>query len=498
MIKIIRQHITRMFKGHSKGKAQQQTQKNLSHEERMQRNAKKYQTTKQETVKKEIIKKGTDKQNKKSHSNKNQQPHSKSSTHKPHQEHKRRKPKHKKETVTLPTTALVIPPVKEEYTRFSDLELNDEILYGLQDLNFQYCTPIQAKSLPISLKGNDITGQAQTGTGKTAAFLITIFNHLLNNPVKNRQNGDCRAVILAPTRELVMQIHKDAMAIGKYCGLYNVVVFGGMDREKQRHQLDQPIDILIGTPGRMIDFMNNRNLNFSRSEFLVIDEADRMLDMGFIPDVKRIVSRLPKKEERMTMFFSATFTFDVELLVKKWLTEPTTIESEPEKMVTDLIEQKFYSVLSNDKFKLLCWILKNEKIDRMLIFINRKDLSVRLQRQLSRERIFTEIMSGDVQQQKRIKVLDDFKSGKTKIIIATDVAARGIHVDDISHVINYDIPVKAEDYVHRIGRTGRAGKKGKSISFVCEHGAYTMPELEDLLERSISCEQPSGEMINAN
>jgi len=397
-------------------------------------------------------------------------------------------------------TPLVLPeliesPVEEGQTRFTDLPIAKEVLCGVQDLGFLYCTPIQAQCLPLALDGRDVTGKAQTGTGKTAAFLIAIFTKLLAHRKAKYAPGFCRTLILAPTRELAIQIHDDAVAIGKYTGLNILAVYGGMGHQTQRNALQQHIDILVGTPGRIIDFYRSGHLHLTAAEFLVIDEADRMLDMGFIPDVRRIVSQLPEPGKRQTMFFSATLTPEITRLVDKWLVNPAEVEIEAETIVTDLIDQRFYSVSVDSKSALLIWLLKNEPITRALIFTNRKDSAERLCNLINRHGVGCELLSGDVPQQKRLKVLETFRSGKTPVIVATDVAARGIHVDDISHVLNYDLPEQPEDYVHRIGRTGRAGKTGVAISFLCEYGSYVIPSIEKFLGKEIHSIMPEEQML---
>jgi len=386
-------------------------------------------------------------------------------------------------------------PSEEGKARFVDFPIHQDILFGIQKLEFKYCTPIQGTALPLLLEGKDLTGKAQTGTGKTAAFLIAIFTQLLNNPLKERLPGTCRALVLAPTRELAIQIHKDAEDLSIFAGMNNLVVFGGMDHHKQRDRLGKPVDILIGTPGRIIDYSRSSHLNLSKTEILVIDEADRMLDMGFIPDVSRIVRQLPAAGKRQTMFFSATLEPHILKLVDTWLKNPVTVESKSEHLITDLIEQIFYTVSREEKFVLLMWLIKNVPFERMLIFGNRKDSNFSLAKRLTRQRVKCCMLSGDVPQVKRMKILEDFRSGKEKILIATDVAARGIHVDDISIVVNYDIPERAEDYVHRIGRTGRAGQQGKSISFVCEYGAYSLGDIEKLTGQEIKCTMPDEKMF---
>ena len=380
-------------------------------------------------------------------------------------------------------------------TRFLDLALNEKIQFGIQHAGFEYCTPIQAMTLPVLLEGRDLAGKAQTGTGKTAAFLLAAFNTLMAKPLADRKNGQVRMLVLAPTRELAMQIHKDAENLGVFTGLVFKLVFGGMDYEKQRKSLDCPIDVLIGTPGRTIDFMRQKLIDLSQVEILVIDEADRMLDMGFIPDIKRIVASLPRKGERQTSLFSATLEQSVLRLASGWLVDPVIFESEPEHMVSDNIEQTFFSVLREEKLALLLHILRTREYDRVLIFGNRKDVNLRLQYDLAKYGFNVPVLSGDISQEKRIKILERFRSGAEKVVIATDVAARGIHVDDVSIVINYDLPERPEDYIHRIGRTGRAGHKGVSISFLCEYGAYYLPAIEELLKVQFHSTLPTEEML---
>lgn len=386
-------------------------------------------------------------------------------------------------------------PEEAGKVRFSDLELVPEILAATQDLKFQYCTEIQGKCLPYALSGCDLAAKAQTGTGKTAAFLASAMSRMLKNPLSDRKPGTCRALVLAPTRELAIQIYNDAEALAKYTSMNHLVIFGGMDHKGQRDALREPVDILVGTPGRIIDYSTSGDLDLSRTEILIIDEADRMLDMGFIPDVRRIVSKLPPTGKRQTMLFSATLEPEILRLVDRWLSNPVSVESEPDHVVTDLIEQRFYAVLSDQKLAMLLSIMRDEKPERVIIFGNRKDHNRSLVAKLYAYGIDAELLSGDIPQQKRLKILDKFRAGEVKVLIATDVAARGIHVDGISHVINYDLPEHPDDYVHRIGRTGRAGAKGISISFVCEHGAYVMPEIEQYIEKKVATIQPEDAML---
>ena len=385
--------------------------------------------------------------------------------------------------------------VIEGKKRFFDYTLHEDILFGLQNLNFKYCTPIQEMTLDLLLQGKDIAGKAQTGTGKTAAFLISTFNYLLNNPLEGQVKGAPRGLILAPTRELAMQIHKDAEAIGIFTNLKSMVVFGGMDHEKQRMQLDENIDILIGTPGRIIDYSNGSSLDLSRVEILILDEADRMLDMGFIPDVRRIIGRTPSKNKRQTMLFSATLDDSILRLADDFLNEAIKLESEPDSLVAETIKQTFFTVSAAEKLPILLYFIKNYEFERMIIFGNRKDIIAALQRNLAQYGVAASLLSGDVPQEKRIKILNRFRNGQDKILIATDVAARGIHVDNVSIVINYDLPERPDDYIHRIGRTGRAGHTGEAISFLCEYGAYNLGAIEDLLDVRFSSILPPEEML---
>ena len=401
----------------------------------------------------------------------------------------------KREIPPLPSELVEVPQI-EGKTRFLDLDLHLLVKYGIQHAGFEYCTPIQQMSLPPLLEQRDLAGKAQTGTGKTAAFLLASFTRLLNTPLPEpRRNGQPRMVVMAPTRELAMQIHKDACELGIFTNLNIAVVFGGMDHETQRKSLDCPLDVLVGTPGRIIDYSRSAALDLSKVEILVIDEADRMLDMGFIPDVRRIVSRMPEKGERQTLLFSATLEDRILNLASGWLADPVIYESEPEKPVSENITQTFYSVLREEKLALILYILRTMDFERLIIFGNRKDVNLRLQSDLARYGYEVPVLSGDITQAKRIKILERFRSGKERVVIATDVAARGIHVDDISLVINYDLPEQPEDYIHRIGRTGRAGHRGTAISFLCEYGAYYLPAIEELLGTQFSSILPTEEML---
>lgn len=417
----------------------------------------------------------------------------------PHQRrgsHREELPKRVIPTERWDPASHVVPPA-EGKTRFGDLDLPQELLHAIADLKFQYCSPIQAQSLPHTLTGKDIFGKAQTGTGKTAAFLITAMARMLRNPLQEApRNGTPRVLILAPTRELCLQIHKDAEALGKYCDFNIVAVFGGMDYDKQRHQLtDQRVDIVAATPGRLLDFKQRQDIHLSKVEILVIDEADRMLDMGFIPDVREIVYSTPPKAKRQTMLFSATLTPEVQRLSAAWTMDPAMIEIAPEQVAVDTVEQTVYIVTTQEKFALLYNILKRDSATRVIVFANRRDEAERLKDALRRYRIDCAVLSGAVPQEKRVRVLEGFRNGEFQVLVATDVAGRGIHVDSVSHVINFNIPEDPEDYVHRIGRTGRAGASGKSISFACEEDSFHIPKLEEYLGRALKFTHPEDDWV---
>jgi ATP-dependent RNA helicase RhlB len=384
-----------------------------------------------------------------------------------------------------------VVPVEEGKVRFHDLQLTDSQMQGIQELGFQYCTPIQAQSLPAALRGQDVIGQAQTGTGKSAAFLTAVINRILNEPLEERFASEPRALIVAPTRELALQIGKDAEGLAKYTGLNVVTVVGGMNYDDQRRLLrDHVVDILVATPGRLIDFMGSQDVFLDEVDILVLDEADRMLDMGFIPDVRRIERATPRKGDRQTLFFSATFTDQIRRLIDQWTHEPVEVTIEPEQVTTERVEQHFYMVAGDEKFDYLCKYLREEKIERAIIFANRRDVTRKLAEKLNASGLVAVLLSGEVNQQKRIKTLERFRNGNVRIMVATDVAGRGIHVDGVSHVFNYNLPEDSEDYVHRIGRTGRAGQEGKSISLISEEDAFELPALEEYLGTKLKLEQP--------
>jgi ATP-dependent RNA helicase RhlB len=389
-----------------------------------------------------------------------------------------------------------VPPV-EGKVRFHDLALPPEVMHAIAELGFRYCTPVQAAILPQALAGRDATGRAQTGTGKTAAFLIAILTRFLRaKPPEKRRPGTPRALILAPTRELVMQIEKDARGLAAYVPCSILGVFGGIDYQKQLHALkERPIDIVVATPGRLLDYKRKGHLNLGKVEVMVIDEADRMLDMGFIPDVRRIVESTPPKAQRQTMLFSATLTPDVLRLASSWTRDAFMVEIDPEQVAVASVDQKVYITTTKEKFTLLYNLITREHLERVLVFTNRRDEAQRLRDRLKALDVSCGLLSGDVEQTKRIKTLEDLRGGRIRVLVATDVAARGLHVENISHVINYNLPMDPEDYVHRIGRTGRAGALGTSVSFACEEDGEQIPLIEKYLGRALECIYPPDEWL---
>ena len=384
----------------------------------------------------------------------------------------------------------------EGKTRFHDVGLPDEILHSLSDMGFEYCTPIQARVLQEVADGHNVAGKAQTGTGKTAAFLLLTFKQFLQNPLPaDRPKGRPRALVIAPTRELVIQIQRDSDEMAKHSNIRSMAVYGGTDYDKQERQLlRSPIDLIAATPGRLLDFQRKGKIDLKGVEVLIIDEADRMLDMGFIPDVRTIIRCTPAKDKRRTLLFSATLSDAVMRLAAQWMPEPHVVEIEPDQVAVDTVKQLVYMVRANQKFTVLHNLLKRPSIGRVLIFANRRDQTERIAFELQRYGIQCEVLSGAVAQNKRTRVLDDFRSGKIKTVVATDVAGRGIHVDDIDHVVNFDLPYEAEDYVHRIGRTGRAGADGTAVSFACEDESFTIPEIEKFIGEELSCKYPEDSL----
>ena len=388
-------------------------------------------------------------------------------------------------------------PVADGKTRFHDFSLPNELMHAIYDLKFQYCTPVQAETLSKSLFGEDVTAQAQTGTGKTAAFLITIFSHFVRHPhEQKRLHGTPRALILAPTRELAMQIERDARALGKYVPCNILALYGGIDYNKQQQSLRaEPSDILICTPGRLLDFKRKHLVDLSKVEILVLDEADRMLDMGFIPQVRSIVLSTPPKARRQTMFFSATMSSDVRRLAESWTRQAIEVTITPENVAVDSVDQITYITTQAEKPTLLYNLIMQKHLERVLIFANRRDEARRLRETLETYGISCTLLSGEVDQEQRIRRLERFREGKVRVLVATDVASRGLHVEAISHVINYNLPQDTEEYVHRIGRTGRAGASGTSISFADEFDSYELPKLEEFLGRKVKCVYPDEHLL---
>ena len=379
---------------------------------------------------------------------------------------------------------------------FARLDLPEELGRAIVDLGFTSCTPVQNQVLPHSLDGSDIIAQAQTGTGKTAAFLISIISYDLENPsLDERPPGTPYALVIAPTRELVLQITADAEDLTKYTDPNISSLVGGMDYEKQKSELRGTVDIVVATPGRLLDFARQGVLDLSEVEIMIIDEADRMLSMGFIPDVKSIVARTPKKQFRQTQLFSATYSEDIKRLAASWTLDPIKIEIEPEQVAVDSVDQHVYLTSEDEKYIVLYNIIKTNHLDRVLVFVNRRDQSRDLESKLRRHGFKTGLLAGDVPQKKRIRTLDEFRSGEIAILVATDVAGRGLHIDDISHVINYNLPEDPEDYVHRIGRTGRAGSQGISITLACESDSFMLPNIEELLGEPLDCENPNEALL---
>lgn len=370
-------------------------------------------------------------------------------------------------------------------------------MQGIQDAGFTECTPIQAQTLPVALTGRDVAGQAQTGTGKTAAFLVALYHALLTRPApENRSPGSVRAVVLAPTRELAVQIHHDAEILGRHTGLKQAVVYGGTDYDKQRRQLEDGVDVLIGTPGRLIDYFKQRVFDMRHAQVLVLDEADRMFDLGFIADIRYIMRRLPAPERRLSMLFSATLSHRVLELAYEHMNNPELVRIEPDKMTVDRVRQLIYYPSMEEKMPLLVGLLRQFDARRTMIFVNTKRAAERLESTLNANGFNAQALSGDVPQPKRLRFLRDFHNGDLAVLIATDVASRGLHIPDVSHVFNFDLPQDAADYVHRIGRTARAGAEGDAISFACEEYAIGLPDIEAYIGHKIPSASIAPELLS--
>ena len=369
---------------------------------------------------------------------------------------------------------------------FTNLHLPESLARGIADAGFERCTPIQAQTLPRALAGFDVAGQAQTGTGKTAAFLVALYSRLLRSEVPpTRRINAPLALIVAPTRELAVQIHHDAEIVGQYTGLKLGLAFGGVDYEKQRRELEEGVDILIATPGRLIDYFKQRVVELRSVQVLVLDEADRMFDLGFIADIRYIMRRLPPPEQRLNLLFSATLAQRVLELAYEHMNDPELVRIEPDKMTVDRVRQVVYFPSMDEKPRLLVGLLRSMDPRRTMVFVNTRRGAEELEGLLRANGFNAEAISGDVPQKKRLRMLRDFHSGDLAILIGTDVASRGLHIPDVSHVFNYDLPQDPEDYVHRIGRTARAGAEGDAISLGCEDYVQSLPDIEGYIGRSV-------------
>jgi ATP-dependent RNA helicase RhlB len=369
--------------------------------------------------------------------------------------------------------------------RFDSLPLDNSLRQGIRDAGFEYCTPIQASTLPLALNNQDVAGQAQTGTGKTAAFLIAAYQRLLKHPAPATGPRQPRVFVLAPTRELAVQIANDAELLGKYTGLTTAIAHGGTDYEKQRSHIQLGVDLLIGTPGRIIDYYKQGVFKLDRVEVAVLDEADRMFDLGFIKDIRYLLRRLPPHEERLNMLFSATLSHRVLELAYEHMNDPELIRIEPDKVTADKVRQAIFFPSNPEKAPLLLGLIREMGATRIMVFVNTKREAEWLESFLGANGIDAKAISGDVPQSRRLSMLRRFQSGELPVLIGTDVASRGLHIPDVQYVINYDLPQDAEDYVHRVGRTARAGAAGDAISFGCETYAISLPDIEEFIGHKI-------------
>ncbi len=382
-------------------------------------------------------------------------------------------------------------------TQFSHFNLPAKLMQGIEDAGFSACTPIQALTLPIALEGHDVAGQAQTGTGKTAAFLVALYAHLLRHPDDNPQRklSQVRALVLAPTRELAIQIHRDAEVLGKHSGLKLGLAYGGTDYDKQRQQLVDGVDILIGTPGRIIDYFKQHVFDLRAAQVVVLDEADRMFDLGFIKDIRFLLRRCPTPDQRLGLLFSATLSHRVQELAYEHMNNPQRVAVETENVTADRVRQALYHTANEEKIPLLLGLFRHMAPHRSIVFVNTKRDADRVWAYLEGNGIKTAVLSGDVPQKKRQSLLRQFQEGELPVLVATDVAARGLHIEQVSHVFNYDLPQDAEDYVHRIGRTARIGTDGDAISFACEKYVYSLPEIEEYIGHKIPVEAVTEELL---
>lgn len=367
---------------------------------------------------------------------------------------------------------------------FSELDLPSEIQHGIEHVGFTVCTPVQEAVIPRAVRGEDVAAQAQTGTGKTAAFLISLFTRMIRNPVIDLGNSP-QALVIAPTRELADQIFHEAERLGKFSGFRMLAVYGGIDYQKQMESLRRGVDVLIGTPGRLIDYFKQRIYSLKKTRYVIIDEADRMFDMGFIDDLRYLLRKMPSYTRRQSMLFSATLTYRVMELAYEYMNLPEKISITPEQVTVEKVEQVLYHIGKDEKMPLLLGVLKAETPSRALLFVNTRRAADMVVDRLIRNGWKAQAITGDIIQKKRLRILEDFKTGKLPILVATDVASRGIHVENVSHVINYDLPQDPEDYVHRIGRTGRAGAAGRAISLADEEYVYSLPAIEQYIGQKI-------------
>jgi len=379
---------------------------------------------------------------------------------------------------------------------FSQFDLPEPVARGLADAGFELCTPIQAEALPLMLGGRDVAGQAQTGTGKTAAFLVATFTHLIRHPAApERKPTQPRAFMVAPTRELAIQIHKDAVALGAHTDFRLGLAYGGTDYDKQRQVIAEGVDILIGTPGRLIDYLKQGVYDLKQVQVAVLDEADRMFDLGFIADIRYLFRRMPPPQKRLSMLFSATLSLRVCELAYEHMNHPEHVESHPEQVTAERVEQVLYHPANEEKIALLVGLLRELDDPRAMVFVNTKRGCEHVWRYLKGNGIEAAVLSGDVHQRKRQRLLGEFQSGKLPVLIATDVAARGLHIPMVTHVFNFDLPQNAEDYVHRIGRTARAGESGHAVSFACEDTAFSVPDIEEYIGHKIPTAPVRGSIL---
>ena len=382
------------------------------------------------------------------------------------------------------------------HQKFDQFDLRPELLEGLAKAGFDYCTEIQAEALPLVLAGIDVAGQAHTGTGKTAAFLLAIFQRLLTNPPVDLQvKGAVRAVVLAPTRELAIQIHRDAQTLGEFTGLRLGLVYGGTGYQQQQTDLVNGVDVLIGTPGRFIDFFKQRLFDLKHVEVVVLDEADRMFDLGFIKDIRYVLRRMPVPTKRLNMLFSATLSYRIKELAYEHMNDPRTVTIASNTPVADRLVEQVYYPANSEKLALLFGVMDRMRGDRMLVFANTRITCDQIGRRLSRHGYSTGVLSGDVPQNKRERLLEQFKIGDKQILVATDVAARGLHIPRVSHVFNYDLPQDPEDYVHRVGRTARVGESGHAISFACEEHAISLLDIEMFIGHPLKKMEISNDLL---